>query len=723
VLLNAETYRYPRKTSVTLSNRISGDQDGDASLVGSVLSQHGSKFYALATESPHASIRLAALELIGHLLRQGLINPMETVPHLLALQGDVAHAPIRHLALQLLCREGEKRPDMLRQRVCAGIQRAYEFQSRHTAGGAGTMSTENVVAVTWVEDSGGGAGHRKLECVFARIYKESLSSSKVQKQALFKSLLGLFTTLNTGTSGSSGRRRGNATMLEDSTTQEDQEGGAGPNKTNNKRAGNKNKNNATTNSTTQDHLVSKIPLWCYASQMLAHLPYTSSADVLFVIHHMTNLVSLEGDQLLDQFAQLLGPFVDDIVDDEDVDVVQVQLTERQDGSTKVVMTKSPVKKNMNHNNPNSNNADAPQAQSIYDDPNTRENALEKAGLKAKFPSRAKAAKFLQSESTDAGDHANVDTSTSPIPFTSDKLHQLVALCARASALLLLMRLRTFLKRMYALNETRCLEYNPAEKVVKIQDRGINVDMGAMGSGSTQPIFVNRIPSFFVVATTTKEEEEEAVGKKEQMSSSPCKKNKHKNSTISATWNMDSLIQVYAEFRRSLRSAGDWTTSTGTALGHDMMQAAEEQGDDDDHGMMMEPHNDGIMHGGDGMAGHLPHGAEMAMGMGMGMPITYAAVNAAPTKKRGRPKSVQHASGPPLPKTNKKKRKIVADSDDDGDDSDDAFPSPEQKRQKQHQQQQQHQTTRHRKQNTKPQRQPQQQRQQLQGQQQHHSVLL
>jgi hypothetical protein len=97
--------------------------------------------------------------------------------------------------------------------------------------------------------------------------------------------------------------------------------------------------------------------------------------------------------------------------------------ERQDQSTKVVMTKSPVKKNIKPHNFTTATTNAPQ-QSIYDDPNTRENALEKAGLEAKFPSRAKAAKFLLSEESSLNTNSDVNVDT--LLFTSDKLHQLVA---------------------------------------------------------------------------------------------------------------------------------------------------------------------------------------------------------------------------------------------------------------------------------------------------------
>lgn len=79
--------RMDQNVNVSLSKRISGDQDGDSSIAGSVLTQHTKIIYQLA-KTNHAAIRLAAVDLIGLLLRQGLINPLESVPHLLALQGE-----------------------------------------------------------------------------------------------------------------------------------------------------------------------------------------------------------------------------------------------------------------------------------------------------------------------------------------------------------------------------------------------------------------------------------------------------------------------------------------------------------------------------------------------------------------------------------------------------------------------------------------------------------
>jgi cohesin loading factor subunit SCC2 len=114
-------------TSICVSKQISGDQDGDACISGSVLTKHADRLYELIL-SKDEKVRYMIIDLIGHLLRQGLINPMATVPHLLAVQGDVESPRTRSLALKLLAMEGEKRPDMLRQRICAGLKQAYSFQ-------------------------------------------------------------------------------------------------------------------------------------------------------------------------------------------------------------------------------------------------------------------------------------------------------------------------------------------------------------------------------------------------------------------------------------------------------------------------------------------------------------------------------------------------------------------------------------------------------------------
>jgi hypothetical protein len=55
-------------------------------------------------------------DLLGLLLRQGLVNPNEAVPFLMALQGDVDNSHIRSLALRLLMTEARNDPMLFANR-------------------------------------------------------------------------------------------------------------------------------------------------------------------------------------------------------------------------------------------------------------------------------------------------------------------------------------------------------------------------------------------------------------------------------------------------------------------------------------------------------------------------------------------------------------------------------------------------------------------------------
>ncbi|MGH7974505.1 MAG: hypothetical protein ACREBR_03170, partial [bacterium] len=204
---------------------------------------------------------------------------METVPYLLALQGDVANQPIRSLALKLLVTEGEKRPDMLRQRVCAGVRQAYKFQR--------LVNPSSITAV--VRDSTLDSDRDSVQCIFGPIYKDCLSSSKVQKQSLYKSLLNVFCR----------KRKWRSDINED-----DLKGSAILEAT-----VKKSKRRSTTVSSKKSIMVSvaeELPLLSYAVQILAHLPYTSSADVLFVAHSIPNITSVQGTQLSDRLANFIN---------------------------------------------------------------------------------------------------------------------------------------------------------------------------------------------------------------------------------------------------------------------------------------------------------------------------------------------------------------------------------------------------------------------------------
>jgi hypothetical protein len=59
--------------NITVSRKVSGDQDGDATLFGGVLTNHTSRLFEML-HSKVPQLRYSSLELVSLLLRQGLVS-------------------------------------------------------------------------------------------------------------------------------------------------------------------------------------------------------------------------------------------------------------------------------------------------------------------------------------------------------------------------------------------------------------------------------------------------------------------------------------------------------------------------------------------------------------------------------------------------------------------------------------------------------------------------
>ena len=126
--------------------------------------------------STYPAIRKSAVKLIGRLLRQGLVNPNDAIPYLLALQGDVGEGGVRQDALRLISIEGDKRPEILRQRVRRGIELGMELQ---------LILGNNFSPVL-------RKGDGLVESVFGQVYADCIRSDKLMRQNLFKTLINIF---------------------------------------------------------------------------------------------------------------------------------------------------------------------------------------------------------------------------------------------------------------------------------------------------------------------------------------------------------------------------------------------------------------------------------------------------------------------------------------------------------------------------------------------------
>lgn len=250
------------KINLSTSEKVSGDQDGDASLIGSVCIQHSPRLFQMTT-SMDAKIRLHAILLLETLKRQGLINPMELVPVLFGLLGDLNEPQIRGTALKLLTEETEKRPNMIRQLLSEGIKTCYRFQK--------TLHNDigSITAVVTLENPN---EKDQIECIFGQTFKDSIRSSRTHSIRVIKSLLNTFV--------------GKDLVLPP---------------------------------------VEGVPMLSFMSEVIAYLPYNHLGDVLFIVHKISAITSLEGNEILSKLNSFLGPCG---MANDDSDLAEVDELER-----------------------------------------------------------------------------------------------------------------------------------------------------------------------------------------------------------------------------------------------------------------------------------------------------------------------------------------------------------------------------------------------------------
>jgi cohesin loading factor subunit SCC2 len=129
----AETHKAAAGGGIAASTKrkVQGDQDSESSVVGGVLQLHVGTVLGLLFDDSKlgGSVRSAATSLLGVMLRQGLVNPLQVLPFVVALLGD-ASPELRGDALRLLLVEDEKRPEFLKQRLLQGVALAYRLQTQ-----------------------------------------------------------------------------------------------------------------------------------------------------------------------------------------------------------------------------------------------------------------------------------------------------------------------------------------------------------------------------------------------------------------------------------------------------------------------------------------------------------------------------------------------------------------------------------------------------------------
>ncbi len=188
-ILHAEEERLNSKKRKVESNtlqkssakQVEGDQNADATIPGDVLRLHLQEILHLTMHS-QSEIRLAAINLLTLTLKQGLINPLESWPCLIASSADT-DATIRREGHKEAIRMDEKYPDQIHTKLVEGILRSYRLQMLMN-----TQNSDLYPPVVIVNPRG-----LSNECVVGRIYASCIQQrNRRRRNSFLSSLVGLF---------------------------------------------------------------------------------------------------------------------------------------------------------------------------------------------------------------------------------------------------------------------------------------------------------------------------------------------------------------------------------------------------------------------------------------------------------------------------------------------------------------------------------------------------
>eukprot|EP00981_Chlorochromonas_danica_P006509 scaffold1404_cov173-Ochromonas_danica.AAC.5 len=176
VLEKNVTLHQLEQTGVSLSahsKKVLGpaDTDSDATIGGFVIQHHLPMLTKFLSHSSSV-LRLACLQLLGSLLRQGMVCPLDAFGLLIMLQCD-RDEHIRSEALQVLLMEDERHPTFMENRLREGVDLSYEFQK----------------SIYEVAQAGSTTSRGEIEPFFGPLYTLSIQPNKRRWQGFLQALL------------------------------------------------------------------------------------------------------------------------------------------------------------------------------------------------------------------------------------------------------------------------------------------------------------------------------------------------------------------------------------------------------------------------------------------------------------------------------------------------------------------------------------------------------
>uniref|UniRef100_M4BT19 Sister chromatid cohesion protein n=1 Tax=Hyaloperonospora arabidopsidis (strain Emoy2) TaxID=559515 RepID=M4BT19_HYAAE len=160
--------------SKSREQQVQGDQEADASLIGNIMQAELENILRLSIQ--HApQLRIQAVACVGALLTQGLVNPLQCIPNLVALETDRV-PDVRDAAFAQLRTLYEKFRSQIHTPLIKGIRDSYAFQ----------------LSVYGNCSALGSVANEKEFCLFGRLYMNFLKSTKSRESLFLKALVDQF---------------------------------------------------------------------------------------------------------------------------------------------------------------------------------------------------------------------------------------------------------------------------------------------------------------------------------------------------------------------------------------------------------------------------------------------------------------------------------------------------------------------------------------------------
>lgn len=160
--------------SKSKKDQVHGDQEADASLIGSVMQAQLGNILSLSHDKS-IQIRGEAVACVCNLLIQGLVSPIHCIPYLVALETDQIPR-IRDLAHNQLIALHEKFPTILNNPSIQGIVFSHEFQM-NAFGKWSVLALDN---------------DKKSHSLLGRLYLDCVGATRAHRNMFLKALINQF---------------------------------------------------------------------------------------------------------------------------------------------------------------------------------------------------------------------------------------------------------------------------------------------------------------------------------------------------------------------------------------------------------------------------------------------------------------------------------------------------------------------------------------------------